>query len=121
MFAAMRRRFGRLILAICVCSILLPATAESHALWNDDLACNWGQSSSDDVPNEVAATTGPLVATHCELCHWLRAISCAIPSDSAPTLSALTTPEILVPRLVWWHDQMLPLARPSRAPPSDLL
>src|ERR1700755_3023039 len=113
MFAALRRRFGRLTLAICVCSILLPATAESHALWNDDLACTWGQSSdksADDVPAQVAATTGPVGVTHCPLCHWLRAIDGAVATGSAPTPSGLTTPEILVPRQVWWHDQMLPLA-----------
>jgi hypothetical protein len=121
MFAALRRLAGRLTVAICACSVLLPATAESHALWNDDLACSWSLSSSDDAPAQVTSATSP-DATHCALCHWLRAIGGAVPSESALTLSGLAPREILLVRLVWWHDEMRPLARPSRAPPAfDLL
>ena len=121
MFAAMRRLFGRLAVVFCVCSVLLPAAAESGARWNDDPECA-SDGSSPNLPSRLAAGTTRAAnapgSTHCAICHWLRAIAGAVPTELASTLLGLAPREIVLTRLTWWHDQMLPLARPSRAPPA---
>lgn len=124
MFAAVRRLSGRLVVALCALSILLPATMEGHALWsNDDPGCARPTvaASAVQTPTNVAATPGFDTSSHCAICHWLRAIAGAMPSEAAPTPSRLEVREITIARLAWWHDEMLPLERPARAPPTSFL
>jgi hypothetical protein len=122
MFAAVRRLFGRFAVALCAISILLPATVEGHALWNsDDPACARTRVAAVQTPAQVTSASDSNPSSHCALCHWLRAIAGAMPSETATTLSPLEIRETTIARLVWWHDEMLPLERPARAPPSSVL
>jgi hypothetical protein len=122
MFAALRRLLGRFVVVLCACSVLLPATLEGHALsGSDDTGCRASVSSPVDRLPHIAAASGPFSATHCVICHWLRAIDGALPSDGASTPSPLAMRDVAVARLVWWHDEMLPLERPARAPPQSFL
>jgi hypothetical protein len=122
MFAAVRRLFGRFAVALCALSILLPATVEGHALWSgDDPACVRTTVAAVQTPAHVTAAPDSDTSSHCALCHWLRAIAGAMPSKAPPTPSRLEIRELTIARLVWWHDEMLPLERPARAPPLSVL
>jgi hypothetical protein len=122
MFAAVRRLFGRFAVALCAISILLPATVEGHALWNsDDPGCAPTRVASGQTPTHVTSAPAFDASGHCALCHWLRAIAGAMPTETAITPSPLEIREISITRFAWWHDELLPLEPPARAPPSSVL
>ena len=124
MFAALRRLYGRFAVALCAVSILLPATVEGHALWGgDDPGCvqTTVAAAADQTPAHITGAPASDSSSHCALCHWLRAIAGAMPSETASTPSRLEIRENTIARLAWWHDEMLPLERPARAPPQSVL
>lgn len=122
MFAAVRRLYGRFAVVLCAVSIVLPAIVEGHALSNsDDPGCARTTVAAAKTPTQVAPAPVSDSSSHCALCHWLRAIAGAMPSEGAPTPSRLDIREIPIARLAWWHDEMLPLERPARAPPPSVL
>jgi hypothetical protein len=122
MFAAVRRLYGRFAVALCAFSILLPATIEGHALWSsDDPGCARTRVAAVQTPAHVTAAPATDTSRHCALCHWLRAIAGAMPSEAARTPSRLEIRELTIARFAWWHDEMLPLERPARAPPASVL
>ena len=122
MFAALRRLYGRFAVALCALSVLLPATVEGHAFWSsDDPACAQTIAAPVQTATHVTAAPASDSSGHCALCHWLRAIAGTMPSEAAPLPSRLEVRELTIARLAWWHDEMLPLERAARAPPSSVL
>jgi hypothetical protein len=122
MFAAVRRLYGRFAVALCALSVLLPATVEGHALWSsDDPGCARTTVAAVQAPAHVSAAPASDSSSHCALCHWLRAIAGTMPSETVSMPSRLEIREITIARLAWWHDEMLPLERPARAPPAPVL
>lgn len=119
MSAALRRPFNRLIVVICISGILLPAASRSHVLWDDDPACGSTVSLPDHGTRQIAASQSSSAPVHCVVCHWLRAIAGAEPVETASTLVGLTPQVVALSRLAWCYDEVLPLDRPSRAPPAS--
>jgi hypothetical protein len=117
MRASLRRLFGLLTLAAFLGSLALPLLPATHFDWNDDTACGAVglAGSRGDRVSTIPASSAP---RHCELCHWLRAMGSAAPSDMAATGVPVEADRLRPITAADAPDLLLSGSRQSRGPPA---
>jgi hypothetical protein len=103
-----------------LCGWMLPF-AEAHPLGQDDTACFTGPiAPGPAVPQVIKkSATDQGQPTHCVICHLMRAMNGAVPSDVA----ALSAPFLTLARHALLDDSALIVASASpssRGPPAAL-
>jgi hypothetical protein len=114
--ARLRRLGGWLTLAAFFGVLAVPVVAGVHLAWNDDSFCE----EADLAPRHATQLTtehAPIDASHCAVCHWMRAVASATPRPATRTIFALIPRQVETSLLVSTAGRTPALEQPSRAPP----
>jgi hypothetical protein len=117
MHAALRRLFGGLTLVAFVSSLLAPVLTASHIAGRDDPDCSPEALSAGNPVAQFEPGSAPKTG-HCGICHWLRAVATATPSDPVVVLHGLLLADAppVLPSVV---DSRLPVSGlTTRGPPT---
>ena|SRR6186997_2713969 len=118
MRASLRRLYGLITLTVFLGSLALPLLPATHFDWNDDTACGavgLAGSRGDRLSTAASASTTP---RHCELCHWLRAMGSAAPSDMVAAGVPVEAGRFRPVSVTNAPDLLLSGSRQSRGPPA---
>ncbi len=112
-----RRRTAWLVVLAFAASLNSPLLSARHGLFEPVDACkvDLAFSSPADPHLELAP---PPIASHCAVCHWLRALRGITPLGSGPLLQLPQPRAADLPVITAALHDALARHRPSRAPPS---